>query len=569
MALDRGACTMPASCIRISSPAQAGLYWKHKNMPRPTNLSRSSATANTVASATHPDANTVVDASPVAAGSAKDQSQTNAHLAGTCPGDGRCDGTGGTSACSGCPTFNNNAITTTSGSSTAPPPPPSPPAPSPEANSKMRPNAKTPGAAAAVGALSCANCGTSTTPLWRRDDVGNNICNACGLYFKLHGTHRPNSMKKTVIKRRKRVSAAPGAPGSPNAQDRMSDQAAAEVLASVGRSHSSQGFGPEEEAEEQEGQPKRKRVRKTKAEREREAAQAMEIDDDEQPTTRRRGGRATAGTPSREPAHAWVDGMSLLQQACRLTADLSGDVKIEPARLSAGRPGSSDGRYGSGAPRGNPFTHSHLHSQNPHGGFDLPPLNAALGESASLLREGAPASYVRSGSAAALGAPSRTHSPLAGPGVSTSGSGYVLPPPHSLAHGYSSSYAYTPHHTPPPVPTMHDLDRHYTELAEEKRKLEDLLMKTERMMAGVRRGMEDMRMSHLSHPSTRPPSTQPVPHHQPPSPREHHQPTPVHAVPLKRGDRSFLMRFLYRRFSYRFLYTPDAAGFVYSVPPYI
>ncbi|KAJ6621534.1 hypothetical protein B0H10DRAFT_1789920, partial [Mycena sp. CBHHK59/15] len=55
-----------------------------------------------------------------------------------------------------------------------------------------------------INALACGNCGTSTTPLWRRDDVGNNICNACGLYFKLHGTHRPTSMKKTVIKRRKR-----------------------------------------------------------------------------------------------------------------------------------------------------------------------------------------------------------------------------------------------------------------------------------------------------------------------------------------------------------------------------
>src|SRR5271154_3880866 len=26
---------------------------------------------------------------------------------GTCPGDGRCDGTGGSSACAGCPTYNN------------------------------------------------------------------------------------------------------------------------------------------------------------------------------------------------------------------------------------------------------------------------------------------------------------------------------------------------------------------------------------------------------------------------------------------------------------------------------
>ncbi|KAJ7467776.1 hypothetical protein B0H11DRAFT_1732644 [Mycena galericulata] len=70
------------------------------------------------------------------------------------------------------------------------------------------------GQANKINALACGNCGTSTTPLWRRDDVGNNICNACGLYFKLHGTHRPTSMKKTVIKRRKRVPAAGAGEGN-------------------------------------------------------------------------------------------------------------------------------------------------------------------------------------------------------------------------------------------------------------------------------------------------------------------------------------------------------------------
>ena len=34
--------------------------------------------------------------------------------------------------------------------------------------------------------VKCVNCATTTTTLWRRNKHGDAVCNACGLYFKLH-----------------------------------------------------------------------------------------------------------------------------------------------------------------------------------------------------------------------------------------------------------------------------------------------------------------------------------------------------------------------------------------------
>ncbi|KFM58581.1 Transcription factor GATA-6, partial [Stegodyphus mimosarum] len=54
------------------------------------------------------------------------------------------------------------------------------------------------------GNQKCCNCSTLVTTLWRRNLNGEFVCNACGLYEKLHKKSRPLSMKKDAIQRRKR-----------------------------------------------------------------------------------------------------------------------------------------------------------------------------------------------------------------------------------------------------------------------------------------------------------------------------------------------------------------------------
>ncbi|KAH7238243.1 hypothetical protein BKA59DRAFT_547188 [Fusarium tricinctum] len=90
----------------------------------------------------------------------------------------------------------------------------------------------------------CQNCSTSTTPLWRRDEFGSVLCNACGLFLKLHGRPRPISLKTDVIKSRNRVKTMRPDLANKKKQQQQQQQQAAQGFATT----DANGFDPSGQA---------------------------------------------------------------------------------------------------------------------------------------------------------------------------------------------------------------------------------------------------------------------------------------------------------------------------------